>query len=310
MKRKRLLLPSFFVLLFLLTLIFCVTVQAAQTVNISFDGVRIPVSQAPGVPPADGSAYPPFYLDVAAETANNRTFVPLRLVSELLGAEVDWQAPNVFMTYNNTTVKLVIGSKQASKNKTTVMLDAAPYIKGDRIMVPIRFISESFNCQVNYAKALVNIKTIPLVIGDKQATKMTKTNKSPERINIIELKANLFIKNIYQTVFQNHGPQVEEPEHYGDNVNSDLVVYYWSGNDTFSLFDANKNEIGQFTIYEATGNGLPHPEGTPKYLLYDGTAKKWYSLPKAAYALMQRWNWTATRYGAADYDTAWHLIKQ
>lgn len=287
-----------------------VTAQAAQTVDLAFDGIRIPVSPSAGTPPADGATYPPFYLDVAAEMSNNRTFVPLRLVSELLGAEVEWQSPNVLLTYDEITVKLTMGSKQASKNQTTVKLDAAPYVKGDRAMVPIRFIAESFNCKVDYAKKLVNIKTVPLVIENKQVAKMTRTSTGLEYIDIYELKANLFVKNMYQTIFNQHGPEVDEPEYYGVHVNLDPLVYYWNGNDDYTLLDANDKVVGKFVIYEAIGNGLPRPEDCPKYLLYDDLTKKWYSLPEATYALMQRWNWTATRYGAAGYDNAWQLVEQ
>jgi len=38
----------------------------------------------------------------------------------------------------------------------------------------------------------------------------------------------------------------------------------------------------------------PRMEDCPKYFLYDDLTKKWYSLPEATYALMQRWKWTAT----------------
>lgn len=309
MKRKILLLPSFYVLLLSFTLLFGVTAQATQTVDLAFDGVRIPVSSFAGTPPADGATYSPFYLDVAAEVLNNRTFVPLRLVSELLGAEVEWQSPNVLLTYDETTVKLTIGSKQVSKNQATVKLDAAPYVKEDRSMVPIRFIAESFNCQVDYAKNLVNIKTTPLVIENKQVSKMTRTLTGLEYIDIYELKANLFVKNMYQNVFSQHGPEVDEPEYYGIHVNLDPLVYYWKGNDDYTLLDANDNVVGQFAIYEAIGNGLPRPEDCSKYLLYDALTKKWYSLSEATYAFLQRWNWTATRYGVTDYHTAWQLVE-
>jgi len=216
----------------------------------------------------------------------------------------------VFITYNETTIKLVVGDKQCFKNQTAVSLDAAPYVKGGRAMVPIRFIAESFNCQVDYTTALVNIKTTPLMINGMQVAKMIRTSRTPEYYYISELKANLFIKGIYQTVFKNHGQQVEEPEHFGEFYNPDVLVYYYSADNTFYLLDVNDNEIGQFIVYEAGGNGLPHPEGTPEYLLFDATAEKWYTLQEEAYALMERWDRTATQYGAAGYDTAWQLSKQ
>jgi hypothetical protein len=177
-------------------------------------------------------------------------------------------------------------------------------------MVPIRFIAESFNCQVDYAKNLVNIKTAPLVIENKQVAKMTRTSETNEYNYFYELKANLFVKNMYQTIFNQHGQEVDEPEYFGVHMNLDRLVYYWNANDDYTLLDANDKVIGKFVIYVITGNGLPRPKEYPKYLLYDDLTKKWYSLPEATYAHMQRWNWTATRYSAPGYDTAWQLAKK
>lgn len=43
----------------------------------------------------------------------NTTLVPLRLMSDYLGAVVSWSAPNISLTKGNKTLKLTIGSKTA-----------------------------------------------------------------------------------------------------------------------------------------------------------------------------------------------------
>ena len=308
MKRGKNIAAISFILLLSIMCIFTSTAQAAQKIDLAFDGVRIPVSTSVGLPPADGGTYKPFYLDISAEVSNQRTFLPLRLVSELLGAEVKWQQPSILLTHDKTTIELTIGSNQADKNQNIITLDAAPYIKDNRAMVPIRFIAESFNCQVDYANNLVNIRTTPLTINNIPVAKMARTSKTPEYINVSELKANMFIKNMYQAIYNNHDLPIEEPEYYGDYVNMDPLIYYYSGNDSYTLLDADNNIMEQFVIYTAMINGSPPPSDYAKYLLYDGLTEKWYALPPETYALMQRWNWTATRYGAIGYDNAWKLV--
>jgi len=73
-----------------------------------------------------------------------------------------------------------------------------------------------------------------------------------------------FVKNMYQTVFNQYVPEVDEPEYYGVHVNLDPLVYYWNGNDDYALLDANDKVVGKFVIYEAKGNGLPSHGGLPQ----------------------------------------------
>ena len=90
--------------------------------------------------------------DVPPQIVNGRTFVPIRLVSESFGADVNWNASSKTVTIKSdtTTIVLKVGSTKATVNGKTVTLDAAPYILGGRTMVPIRFISESLGLSVYY----------------------------------------------------------------------------------------------------------------------------------------------------------------
>jgi len=84
---------------------------------------------------------------------NDRTLVPVRIISETLGAQVDWDANQkvVTVTDPNTTIVLKIGSSEATVNGDTVTLDAAAMISSDsRTYVPLRFIAEAMNAQVGY----------------------------------------------------------------------------------------------------------------------------------------------------------------
>lgn len=102
------------------------------------------------------------FTDAAPETNNGRTMVPFRAIFEALGAEVSYDG-KVHGVLGDTEVTLAIGSDEMTKTvsgKTaTVKMDCAPYAKGGRTYVPVRFISEALGYDVkwdsNYNTAVV-----------------------------------------------------------------------------------------------------------------------------------------------------------
>jgi N-acetylmuramoyl-L-alanine amidase len=89
---------------------------------------------------------------------NNRTLVPVRVVSENLGATVAWDnaTQQVTITNGDTTIVLTIGSPNALVNGQTVALpdSVAPVLArvdgGNRTMVPARFVSEQLGAAVEW----------------------------------------------------------------------------------------------------------------------------------------------------------------
>jgi len=84
--------------------------------------------------------------------ADSRTLVPVRFISEALGAKVDWIAltRTVKIDYEGTTILLVIGLKQATVGTDMVALDTKADIVNDRTMVPLRFVSECLGANVEW----------------------------------------------------------------------------------------------------------------------------------------------------------------
>lgn len=91
--------------------------------------------------------------DVQPQLRNNRTFVPVRVISQQFGATVSWAPATSTVTLQQAgqpNIVLIIGSRTARVGTTTVTLDAAPFIELGRTMVPLRFIAESYGAPVAY----------------------------------------------------------------------------------------------------------------------------------------------------------------
>lgn len=98
--------------------------------------------------------------DVPAFIRGGRTMVPVRLITERMGASVQWFADTneVAISLNGRTVTLKIGSPQALVNGEEVNLyDSVPamvakYNGIERTMVPLRFVSEQLGAQVGWVQ--------------------------------------------------------------------------------------------------------------------------------------------------------------
>ena len=88
--------------------------------------------------------------DVAPTIVNNRTLLPIRFISESMGAEVSWDAAQKKATIalNGDILEFVIGSKEFISNGETKTLDQPAEIINDRTMLPIRVISEELDKKV------------------------------------------------------------------------------------------------------------------------------------------------------------------
>ena len=94
-------------------------------------------------------------MDVAPYIKDSRTYVPMRYLGEILGAEVVWDdaARTVTLTRGDTTVVFTIGSTTYTVNGEAKTADVAPEITNSRTMLPARFVAEAFGAVVGWDAA-------------------------------------------------------------------------------------------------------------------------------------------------------------
>lgn len=114
--------------------------------------------------------------EVTPVSKNGRTLVPIRFISESLGAKVDWNQSTSSVTVKieglkGKTVSLVLGSKKIKINGKETTIDVPAERINGRVYVPFRALTEAFGKKVFYDRGLI-------IITDKENLFDTKTEKS------------------------------------------------------------------------------------------------------------------------------------
>lgn len=97
-------------------------------------------------------------MDTAPIISGGRTLLPIRYVSEPLGAEVDWDGVLNWVTVElgGHNIILWINNNTATVNGKSVPIDPANpavtpiIVPSGRAMLPLRFIAEALGCQVDW----------------------------------------------------------------------------------------------------------------------------------------------------------------
>lgn len=83
---------------------------------------------------------------------NGRTLVPMRAIFEALGATVGWDdaIQTAIAMKGDLTVKIKINDNFIYKNEEQIKIDVPAKLVANRTLVPVRAISESFGCSVDW----------------------------------------------------------------------------------------------------------------------------------------------------------------
>lgn len=106
--------------------------------------------------------------DAHGYSAGGHTLVPLRPISEWLGARVTYKAPRIQVTLGSTSVALSVNSNRATIDGRPVSLSVPARVYGGVTCVPLRFVAEAFGLQVTYHAGddpeMDKTSAIPLVL--------------------------------------------------------------------------------------------------------------------------------------------------
>lgn len=95
-------------------------------------------------------------MDTKPVNIEGNVFVPIRVISEALNAEIEWsmnldKTIKVLINKGKTHIELNTENVMATINGKKVFLNFAPFIdENNRTLVPIRFIAEGLNCKVDW----------------------------------------------------------------------------------------------------------------------------------------------------------------
>ncbi|MGF7048568.1 uncharacterized lipoprotein YddW (UPF0748 family) [Paenibacillus sp. DS2015] len=151
--------------------------QSVKSISIILDGVRLTSDAAPYIVPKA-----------------NVTMVPLRVISEGLGASVGWSQSTKTVTVKNAeaSIKLTSGNKTGLVNGASVSLDASVQIKQGHVMVPLRFIGESLGLQVVWNQTAQSVTLSSGVPSDGGGTG-TDNNGNPDTSSL----RGVWISSVY-----------------------------------------------------------------------------------------------------------------
>ena len=100
-------------------------------------------------------------VDVETVTVDGRTLLPVRVMVETLGGDVNWNAATrqATVVHDDTTIVLTIGSTTALVNGTAVTLDVPARTINGRTFLPLRFVGESLGLNIDFYANTVIINT-------------------------------------------------------------------------------------------------------------------------------------------------------
>jgi hypothetical protein len=200
----------------------------------------------------------------------NRVQIPVRFVSEALGAKVGWSddTKTVTIQQGNKRIVLVVGNKQATVNGKTVKFDTAAQYRKGRVFVPIRFVSEALGESVSWDPfsqyVWVGEKRVPNTDDDKFKLRTIDDFKAYYKDS--EYLLENFVKEPYQ------GIKVIR--------RSDLPIQLGKGRVIYSI-DVVRKDGEKYLAIRSSDSGLPIyfmvKNDYPKYRREVTVSTEWHS---------------------------------
>lgn len=113
------------------------------------------------------------YVDI-----NSRTLVPVRFVSEEMGASVSWDGKTrtATITKGNISVAVIIGKSSIEVTQdgatTTVPMDTEAVLKNERTFIPVRYVGEALGAWVGYSDLMNTAQIYDDVLTPEEITRL------------------------------------------------------------------------------------------------------------------------------------------
>lgn len=170
-----------------------------------------------------------------------RTFVPIREITEKLGADVKWDGKDesIKITLNGDVINMQIDNPNVTVNDKEIALDKAqaPQLalynkprKETKTMVPLRFISETFGYNVdwNNDKVRAEISTVSAksIFEDNKTKKESNTNsknkKTSNKNTVSKENTSKKTKTKSSSIFDNNYFQSNVEKSETDNIKNQI----------------------------------------------------------------------------------------
>ena len=199
-------------------------VFAANTFNVSIGNKDYKVKEA-GVLINEDS----LKTDFSPYIKEGRTFVPIREITEKLGADVKWNGKDksIKITLNGDVINMQIDNSKVTVNDKKIELDRtqAPQLalyskprKETKTMVPLRFISETFGYNVDW-----NNDKVRAEISTEKTNSIVEDNKNKDKNNKKKTKnsknSKVNSKSIFDDNFFQSNVEKKETKNIKNQIN-------------------------------------------------------------------------------------------
>ncbi|MDU6783229.1 N-acetylmuramoyl-L-alanine amidase [uncultured Peptoniphilus sp.] len=199
-------------------------VFAANTFNVSIGNKDYKVKEA-GVLINEDS----LKTDFSPYIKEGRTFVPIREITEKLGADVKWNGKDksIKITLNGDVINMQIDNSKVTVNDKKIELDRAqaPQLalyskprKETKTMVPLRFISETFGYNVDW-----NNDEVRAEISTEKTNSIVEDNKNKDKNNKKKTKnsknSKVNSKSIFNDNFFQSNVEKKETKNIKNQIN-------------------------------------------------------------------------------------------
>lgn len=242
-------------------------------------------------------------LQMSPHLVQNTTMVPLRFVTEALGATLKWDgaAQRVDLTYGTKLLTMHIGNTTAYVDGTPIHLEQAPIIENEVTLVPIRFIAENFQQTVSFDE---HTRVITISPSSNQSSNGTlPVKKRLDKPTVDNLTSQNSIKIPLTGLTSSGGPfpqtYLADLKMASDGKDN---LYFISQNDQSNYYIKKMNlskgkEITLETVLSfndekfdfeyknerGTGNKFLHFEFIPKSVFYDQTSDRLFVMGRDFY---------------------------